>query len=76
MFVVYSWESFHSMQIVYVGSDGVTKDVRKAFQFDTYDAAVNYKETIDVILTTSVCRQWFIGEMIPACRGYLGEFGC
>lgn len=76
MFVVYSRERFHSMQIVYVGSDGVTKDIRKAFQFDTYDTAVSYKEIIDVILTNSVRREWFIGELEPTCRGYLGEFGC
>lgn len=63
------------MQIVYVGSDGVTKDVTKAFQFDSYDSAVEYRETIDIILANSVPRQWFIGEMVPACRGYFGDFG-
>ena len=75
MFVAYSWETPDSLQIVYAGPGGVTKDVKHAFQFDSYDAVVDYKKTLDVILASSVTREWFIGELEPTCRGYLGEFG-
>ena len=74
MYVVYCWENPNSLNKLYLGIDGLTKSLFDALKFETYEEIIAHKEAIINYIKEEISREYFIGELEPTCRGFLGEF--
>ena len=74
MYVVYSWENPNSLNKVYFSNDGLTLHIHQARIWNSIEEI--YQSTEELIEITKHIQpcEWFIGELEPICKGFLGEF--
>lgn len=80
MYVAYRYENPNSLNILYFSICGATSNLTEAMKFkDEQDLRAYFtameSTNINHILNDSEKSEWFIGELCPTCRGFLGEFG-
>ena len=74
MYVVYSWENPNSLNKVYFSENGVTLHLRQAKIWNSIEEINEHKEDLMEIVKYTLPTEWFIGELEPVCKAFLGEF--
>ena len=75
MLVVYRYLNQNSLTRLYVSNDGETEDIGYACRWNSIEDVRNDYDKIKDHCKYLVRSEWFIGELEPTCKGYLGEFG-
>ena len=74
MFVVYSWENANSLNKIYFSNDGLTYHIHQAKVWNSIEEVYEDKEMLIGLVKHVQKTEWFIGELEPTCKGFLGEF--
>ena len=74
MYVVYSWENPNSLNKVYFSENGVTLHLHQAKIWNSIEDINEHKEDLMEIVKYTLPTEWFIGELEPVCKAFLGEF--
>ena len=74
MYVVYSWENPNSLNKIYFSNDGLISQLHQAKVWNSIEEVYEDKETLIEIVKHVPKTEWFIGELEPTCRAFLGEF--
>ncbi len=74
MYVVYSWENPDSLNKIYFSNDGLTSQIHQAKVWNSIEEVYKDKEALINIVKYVQKTEWFIGELEPTCKAFLGEF--